>query len=99
MMRWNWTKAAWPHFTYDAGALDALERQFLLTSGEVVGVVRHVADHERGLLRIELLSDEAVNTARIEGSTASASNPLCVASWGWMPTIAPSSPRKTGLRK
>jgi len=66
-MRWNWTKADWPNFTWDATALEALERQFLLASGEVVGAMRHISDQEQGVLRIELLSDEAVKTSQIEG--------------------------------
>ena len=66
-MEWNWTKAGWPHFTYDAAALEALERRFLLASGEVIGAVRHITDDERNMLRIELLSDEAVKTSEIEG--------------------------------
>ena len=66
-MEWNWTKAGWPHFTYDAAALDALERRFLVASGEVIGAIRHITDDERDMLRIELLSDEAVKTSEIEG--------------------------------
>ncbi|TCN16667.1 Fic family protein [Sinorhizobium americanum] len=66
-MKWNWTQAGWPQFTYDAAAIEPLERRFLLTSGEVIGAVRHVNDDDRNLLRIELLSDEAVKTSEIEG--------------------------------
>lgn len=66
-MEWNWTKAEWPHFTYDAAALEALERRFLVASGEVIGAFRHITDDERDMLRIELLSDEAVKTSEIEG--------------------------------
>ncbi len=66
-MTWNWTLADWPHFTYNTAALDALERRFLLASGEVIGAMRHITDDERDLLRIELLSDEAVKTSKIEG--------------------------------
>lgn len=68
-MTWNWTQRGWPQFIYDATALEPLERRFLLSSGEVIGAVRHVSDEERNLLRIELLSDEAVKTSEIEGET------------------------------
>lgn len=68
-MQWNWTQDGWPHFTYDATALEALERRFLLLSGEVIGAVRHIGPGEQDLLRIELLSDEAVKTSAIEGET------------------------------
>lgn len=66
-MAWNWTQEFWPSFTYDAAVLEPLERRFLLTSGEVIGAVRHVDEEERTLLRVELLSDEAVKTSEIEG--------------------------------
>lgn len=66
-MAWNWKQPDWPNFTYDPSAIEAFERRFLLASGEVIGAVRHITDDERDLLRIELLSDEAVKTSEIEG--------------------------------
>ncbi|MDR6955817.1 Fic family protein [Ancylobacter sp. 3268] len=68
-MVWNWRQHGWPHFAYDPVALEPLERRFLLLTGEVIGAVRHVSEGERDLLRIELLSDEAVKTSAIEGET------------------------------
>ena len=66
-MAWNWTQAGWPHFTYDRSALEPLERRFPLLCGEVIGAVRHVGADDSALLRIELLSDEAIKTSAIEG--------------------------------
>lgn len=66
-MRWNWTQAGWPQFIYDDAQLKPLETRFLLSSGEVIGAVHHISDEERNLLRIELLSEEAVKTSEIEG--------------------------------
>ncbi|PRA80587.1 cell filamentation protein Fic [Ochrobactrum sp. MYb29] len=68
-MPWNWKQPDWPHFRFDASALAALEQRFLLSSGEVIGAVRHIDPDERDRLRIELLSDEAVKTSAIEGET------------------------------
>ncbi|KAB2729245.1 Fic family protein [Brucella intermedia] len=68
-MPWNWTQSDWPHFHYDASALAALEQRFLLSSGEVIGAVRHIDPDDRDRLRIELLSDEAIKTSAIEGET------------------------------
>ncbi|GAA5628238.1 hypothetical protein Brsp05_03534 [Brucella sp. NBRC 12953] len=68
-MTWNWTQPDWPNFSYDAAALHSLEQQFLLSSGEVIGAVRHIHPSEQDLLRIELLSDEAIKTSAIEGET------------------------------
>ena len=66
-MIWNWQQADWPNFTYDATALEPLERQFLLHSGEFFGAFRHVNTDDRDTLRIELISDEALKTSEIEG--------------------------------
>jgi Fic family protein len=66
-MTWNWQQADWPNFTHDAGALEPLERQFLLYSGEFFGAFRHVNADDRDTLRIELIGDEALKTSEIEG--------------------------------
>lgn len=66
-MRWNWTQPDWPNFRFDSAAVEALERRFLLSSGEILGAVRHVTGDERDRLRIELLSEEAMRTSAIEG--------------------------------
>ena len=66
-MTWNWQQADWPHFTYDKKALEPLESEFLLRSGEFLGVFRHVGPDDRDQLRIELISEEALKTSAIEG--------------------------------
>ncbi|CDX30616.1 conserved hypothetical protein [Mesorhizobium plurifarium] len=66
-MAWNWEQADWPHFTYDKMALDPLEREFLLRSGEFLGVFRHVSPDDRDQIRIDLISEEALKTSEIEG--------------------------------
>ena len=66
-MPWNWQQPDWPQFTYDAAALEPLEKQFLLQSGEFIGVYRHINAEDQETLRIELISDEAVKTSEIEG--------------------------------
>jgi len=66
-MTWNWKQQGWPQFIYDEAQLKTLEGRFLLTSGEVIGAIRHASGEERDLLRIELLSDEAIKTSEIEG--------------------------------
>lgn len=66
-MRWNWTLPDWPDFRYDPAGIAALERRFLLSSGEILGAVRHVTGEDRDRLRIELLSEEALRTSAIEG--------------------------------
>jgi Fic family protein len=66
-MPWNWEKPGWPAFTFDPKALETLERQFLLRSGEFVGAFKHIGREDQNLLRIELISDEALKTSEIEG--------------------------------
>ena len=62
-MAWNWQQLDWPEFSYDVGALEPLERQFLLHSGEFIGAFKHVGENDRDMLTIELISDEAVKTS------------------------------------
>ena len=66
-MTWNWEQADWPNFSYDSEALEPLEKEFLLRSGEVVGVCKHVGADDQASLKIEIISDEAVKTSEIEG--------------------------------
>ncbi len=66
-MPWNWQQPDWPEFTYDRAALEPLERQFLLQSGEFIGAYKHVGADDSETLKIELISDEAVKTSAIEG--------------------------------
>jgi Fic family protein len=66
-MAWNWEQPGWPEFTHDSGALEPLERQFLLRSGEFIGAFKHVGSEDRDTLKIELIGDEALKTSEIEG--------------------------------
>lgn len=98
-MPWNWTQPGWPDFRYAASALDALEQHFLLSSGEILGAVRHVGGDERDRLRIELLSEEAMRTSAIEGEVL---DRLSVQSslrrqLGLAPDSYPLKPREQGI--
>ncbi|MER8387699.1 Fic family protein [Mesorhizobium sp. M0166] len=66
-MVWNWEQTDWPHFTYDKKVLEPLESEFLLRSGELRGVFRHVGADDRDQIRIDLISEEALKTSAIEG--------------------------------
>lgn len=66
-MIWNWQRADWPAFAYDAAPLAPLEKRFLLNSGEFIGAFRHVNAADQDMLRVELISDEALKTSEIEG--------------------------------
>src|SRR6202451_2057276 len=66
-MTWNWQQPGWPNFAFDAGALEPLEKRFLLQSGEFIGAFKHIGADDQDTLKIELISDEAVKTSEIEG--------------------------------
>jgi Fic family protein len=66
-MKWNWEQPGWPEFSYDPAAMEPLERQFLLHSGEFIGACKHVSTADQDRLKIEQISDEAVKTSEIEG--------------------------------
>src|ERR1700704_6578705 len=66
-MIWNWEQPGWPNFAYDSGVLAPLEKRFLLQSGEFVGACKHIGADDQEMLKIELISDEAVKTSEIEG--------------------------------
>jgi Fic family protein len=68
---WNWQQEDWPTFRYDASKLEALEVEFLLQSGVFSGAVKHVGDEDKQQLIVELISDEALKTAEIEGEILS----------------------------
>lgn len=98
-MPWNWTLPNWPDFRYDASVLEPFEQKFLLSSGEILGAVHHVSQPEREQLRIELLSEEAMQTSAIEGEIL---DRLSVQSslrrhLGLDPDSYPAQPREQGI--
>ena len=64
---WNWQQPDWPNFSYDSKGLEPLEKQFLLKTGEFIGAFKHIGADDRDMLKIELISDEALKTSEIEG--------------------------------
>lgn len=64
---WNWQDPNWPQWRVDAKRLSALEDQFLLQSGRLIGAWQHLATETQDQLKIDLLSDEALKTSQIEG--------------------------------
>lgn len=66
-MSWNWQKKEWPNFTYDAGTIEPLEREYARLLGVVTGVMKHVDEQEKNQIIVQILSTEGVKTAEIEG--------------------------------
>jgi Fic family protein len=67
MTKWIWQWPDWPHFKYDPQPLDALEKQFLQNSGYLLGAFRHISSSEQEQLKIDLVSEEAIESSAIEG--------------------------------
>ena len=66
-MVWIWQQPGWPNFSWDRRRLESLEARFLHESGRRVGAWRHLSDRGQTDLRVEWLSDEALDTSAIEG--------------------------------
>ncbi len=95
---WNRQTPNRPLFRYDAASLEPYERQFLLTSGEILGAAHHLTASDRDQLRIDLLSEAAMKASAIEGEML---DQLSVQSslrkfLGLAPDGYPSKPREQG---
>ncbi|OYW53107.1 MAG: cell filamentation protein Fic [Hyphomicrobium sp. 12-62-95] len=66
-MRWNWQQDDWPNFRFDSEAIAPLEGRFLRQGGVVIGSVQHLAEEDRAVLTVEIISAEALKTSEIEG--------------------------------
>jgi len=66
-MTWNWQKPDWPDFTFDAHRLREAEERFLHGSGVLAGVFLHLSREDGEKIWVNLLSEEALETSKIEG--------------------------------
>ena len=66
-MIWNWQQPDWTDFRFDKSRLDSPETWFMHSAGVVLGMIKHLDAGATDQLRIELLSNEAVQTSAIEG--------------------------------
>ncbi|MGD9159303.1 MAG: Fic family protein [Desulfobacteraceae bacterium] len=67
-MIWNWQYKNWPDFIYDTTTLSEHENQFLHKAGVMHGSLKHVAQGDKSILRVQLMSEEAYKTSEIEGA-------------------------------
>lgn len=68
-MQWNWQQPDWPRFRFDTQALAPLERTFLRQGGILIGAAQHLANDQSAQLKVEIISNEAIKTTKIEGET------------------------------
>ena len=66
-MKWNGEQQDWPNFSYDSKELEELELEFIKNYGKLLGAMKHINKDDKEYLRIELISDEALKTSKIEG--------------------------------
>ncbi len=64
---WNWQQKDWPKFQYDSAQLIQLEANFLQKAGTLSGAFMHVSDDDQNILRVQMISEEALKTSEIEG--------------------------------
>ncbi|GAB3753421.1 Fic family protein [Spirosoma pomorum] len=66
-MTWIWQLPNWPKFTFDPTRLSHFEREFHRNVGVIIGSLAYVSTDEINELRVTLLSNEALDTSKIEG--------------------------------
>jgi len=66
-MTWNWQQKNWPHFEYDASALQEFEAYFIKESAKLMGASDIVTEEQQQRFAIDLMSEEALKSSRIEG--------------------------------
>ncbi|WAC13386.1 Fic family protein [Dyadobacter pollutisoli] len=66
-MKWIWERPDWPKFTFDPAEFIHLEREFHRNSGLILGSLSSVSADDADELKVSLLSNEALDTSKIEG--------------------------------
>jgi hypothetical protein len=64
---WNEQHKKWFNFSYNEGAIKAFELKFSQNSETVLGTFKRVNENEKEQLIIEILANEALKIAEIEG--------------------------------
>lgn len=66
-MKWNWQKQDWPNWSWDGEAVALAEGTYLLEAGRLAGIWEHLNRADRDLATVDLLTQEALRTSKIEG--------------------------------
>lgn len=66
-MNWIWERPDWPNFKFDPAAFTQLEREFHRNAGLILGSIRAVRTEDADELKVNLISNEALDTSKIEG--------------------------------
>ncbi len=65
-MAWIWENNKWPNYHYESDKVASLEKEFLIASGEWIGIISQLSENDENLVRVKLLTDEAHKTSEIE---------------------------------
>ncbi|PWJ57038.1 Fic family protein [Dyadobacter jejuensis] len=66
-MKWIWEHKDWPNFTFDQDRFSKFEIEFHRNAGLIIGSLSGITTDEIDDLRVAILSNEAIDTSRIEG--------------------------------
>lgn len=66
-MKWIWEQEDWPDFSFDATRITQFEREFHRNAGLIIGTLNGFSSDDINELRVAILSNEAVDTSKIEG--------------------------------
>lgn len=64
---YSWQRTEWPNFSFEYNKIAFYEAEFLKKSGICFGAITHMSDEDKHMLKVEILSDEALKTSKIEG--------------------------------
>ncbi len=66
-MRSNWQRRDWPDWRHDREVLAGREDRFLLGAGRLIEAWSHLADEDRTVASVDIVTAEAMKTSEIEG--------------------------------
>lgn len=100
-MKWNWQLPNWPKFRFDPDIIVQLEKQFLLSIGESVAFFKSIAPEDRKQVIIEILSQEGVESSKIEGEILDRESlqSSIKKHFGLKNSFKKDSPKETGMAK
>lgn len=64
---WAWQDGNWPKFSFEKEALKVQEQELYHQAGILFGTYKHLGEEDSNLLKVELISNEALFTSEIEG--------------------------------
>jgi Fic family protein len=66
-MTWNWQLENWPNFHFELELFAQFEQNYHEKSGLILGVLKYLQEEEIETIKIDILTQEAVSTSKIEG--------------------------------